>query len=42
VSVDRHPWPELPPPTAQPDVDLDAALRAWERERRLDREQAGL
>jgi hypothetical protein len=38
----RHPWPELPPPVVQHDVDLDATLRAWDRERRLDREQAGL
>ncbi len=42
VSGDRRPWPELPPPAVQHDVDLGATLRAWDRERRLDREQAGL
>ena len=42
ASIVRHPWPELPPPTVRHDVDLDGAVRAWERERRLDREQAGL
>jgi len=38
----RNSWPELPPPAVQHDVDRDLALRAWARERRLDREQARL
>jgi hypothetical protein len=40
--VDRHPWPELPPPLDQPDSDVEAALRAWEHQRRLDLEQTRL
>ena len=42
ASIVLHPWPELPPPSVHHDVDLDGAVRAWERGRRLDREQAGL
>jgi hypothetical protein len=41
-AVDPHPWPELPPPLDQPDGDVEAALRAWEHQRRLDREQTRL
>ena len=37
-----HPWPELPPPLDQPDGDVEAALRAWEHQRRLDLEQTRL
>ena len=37
-----HPWPELPPPLDQPDSDVEAALRAWEHQRRLDLEQTRL
>jgi hypothetical protein len=37
-----HPWPELPPPLDQPDSDVEAALRAWEHQRRLDLEQSRL
>jgi hypothetical protein len=40
--VVRNSWPDLPPPAFQHDVDLDIALRAWARERRVDREQARL
>jgi hypothetical protein len=40
VDIDR--WPELPPPLDQADDDVDAALRAWERQRRLDHEQTQL
>jgi hypothetical protein len=40
VDIDR--WPELPRPPDQADDDVDAALRAWERQRRLDREQTQL
>jgi hypothetical protein len=38
----RHPWPELPPPLDQPDSEVEAALRAWEHQRRLDHEQTRL
>jgi hypothetical protein len=41
-AVDIDPWPELPRPLDQADDDVDAALRAWERQRRLDREQTQL
>jgi hypothetical protein len=41
-SPDADPWPELPRPLDQADDDVDAALRAWERQRRLDREQTQL
>jgi len=40
--ADAHPWPELPPPLAEPDSDVEAALRAWEHRRRLDFEQTRL
>jgi len=36
------PWPALPPPVVPHDADPGATLRAWQREERLDREQAGL
>ena len=41
-AVDPYPWPELPPPLDQPDDDVEAALRAWEHQRRLDHEQTRL
>jgi hypothetical protein len=37
-----HPWPELPPPLDGPDSDVEAALREWEHQRRLDHEQTRL
>jgi hypothetical protein len=37
------PWPELPPPLDTADDDeVEAALRAWEHRRRIDREQTRL
>lgn len=42
TAVDPHPWPELPPPLDMPDGDVEAALRAWEHQRRLDHEQTRL
>jgi hypothetical protein len=39
---DIHPWPELPPSLDQPDSDVEAALRAWDHQRRLDHEQTRL
>jgi hypothetical protein len=41
-AVDSHPWPELPPPLDQVDGDVEAALRAWEHQRRIDHEQTRL
>jgi hypothetical protein len=41
-TVGSNQWPELPPPLEQAEDDVDAALRAWERQRRLDREQTQL
>jgi len=41
-SVDVHPWPELPTPLDHPDTEVEAALRAWEHQQRLDREQTRL
>jgi hypothetical protein len=41
-AVEPHPWPELPPPLDQGDSDVEAALRAWEHQRRVDREQTRL
>jgi hypothetical protein len=38
----RDPWPDLPAPVAHGDVDADAALRTWERGRRVEREQVRL
>jgi hypothetical protein len=35
-------WPELPPPLDEGDGDVDVALRAWERQQRLAREQSRL
>jgi hypothetical protein len=40
--IGKHPWPELPPPLDQPDSEVEAALRAWEHQRRLDHEQTRL
>jgi hypothetical protein len=40
--VDAHPWPELPPPLDEVDGDVEAALRAWEHQKRLDLEQTRL
>jgi hypothetical protein len=40
VDIDR--WPELPPPLDQPDGNVEVALRAWDRQQRLDREQTRL
>jgi len=42
TSVDVHPWPDLPAPLDHPDTEVEAALRAWEHQRRLDREQTRL
>jgi hypothetical protein len=42
LTVDVNSWPELPPPLDHADDDVDVALRAWERQRRLDREQTRL
>ena len=42
LRVDRHPWPELPPSLDQVDSDVEAALRAWDHQRRLDHEQTRL
>ena len=39
---DVNVWPELPPPLDEADSDVDATVRAWERQRRLDREQTRL
>jgi hypothetical protein len=41
-STDVHPWPELPAPIDHDDSDVEAALRAWEHQQRLDREQTRL
>jgi hypothetical protein len=41
-ALDRHPWPELPPSLDQVDTDVEAALRAWDHQRRLDDEQTRL
>ncbi|MGZ4276509.1 MAG: hypothetical protein ACXVFK_07500 [Solirubrobacteraceae bacterium] len=40
----EHRWPQLPDPAppAAPGADVEAALRAWEHRRRVDREQAAL
>jgi hypothetical protein len=35
-------WPELPTPLDDADGDVDATVRAWERQRRLDLEQTRL
>jgi hypothetical protein len=43
-SASEHPWPPLPPVEEPPGAELDewrAAVRAWERLQRLDREQRG-
>jgi hypothetical protein len=41
-AVDTHPWPELPPSLDHVDSDVEAALRAWDHQRRLDDEQTRL
>jgi hypothetical protein len=41
-TLEGDPWPELPPPLDDADGDVDAMVRAWERQRRLDREQTRL
>jgi hypothetical protein len=40
--VDQNRWPDLPPPLDQADGEVEVALRAWERQRRLDDEQTRL
>jgi hypothetical protein len=42
LSAVEHPWPELPPPPDQIDSDVEATLRAWEHQRRIDDEQTQL
>ena len=42
TDVEVHPWPELPPPLDHDDSHVEAALRAAEHQRRLDREQTRL
>lgn len=42
AAIERHPWPELPPPLDQSEGDVEAALRAWEHQRRIDHEQTRL
>jgi hypothetical protein len=42
AAVDRHPWPELPPPIDHADGDVEATLRAWEHQQRIDHEQTRL
>ena len=41
-AVEQNRWPELPPPLDQADGEVEVALRAWERQRRLDDEQTRL
>jgi hypothetical protein len=41
-TLEGDPWPELPAPLDDADGDVDATVRAWERQRRLDREQTRL
>jgi hypothetical protein len=41
-AVDIHPWPELPPPLDHADGDVEAALRAWAHQHRIDHEQTRL
>jgi len=42
AAIEKHPWPELPPPLDEVDGDVDAALRAWEHQQRIDHEQTRL
>jgi hypothetical protein len=42
AAIEKHPWPELPPPLDEGDGDVEAALRAWEHQRRIDHEQTRL
>jgi hypothetical protein len=42
AAIEKHPWPELPPPLDEVDGDVEAALRAWEHQRRIDHEQTRL
>jgi hypothetical protein len=41
-AVDPHPWPELPPSLDQVEGDVEATLRAWEHQQRIDHEQTRL
>jgi hypothetical protein len=41
-AVEQNRWPDLPPPLDQADGEVEVALRAWERQRRLDDEQTRL
>jgi hypothetical protein len=41
-AIEKHPWPELPPPLDQVDGDVEAALRAWAHQQRIDQEQTRL
>jgi hypothetical protein len=41
-AVEVHPWPELPAPLDEAERDVDVAVRAWERQQRLDSEQTRL
>jgi hypothetical protein len=42
LGSEPHPWPELPAPLVPQEPGLDLALRAWQRERRIEREQVAL
>jgi hypothetical protein len=42
LPVVAHPWPELPPSLDEADDDVEATLRAWEHQRRIDHEQTRL
>jgi hypothetical protein len=42
AAIEPHPWPELPSPLDLVDSDVEAALRAWEHQRRIDDEQTRL
>jgi hypothetical protein len=41
-AVDVHPWPELPPPFDEPESEVEAAMRAWRHQDRIDHEQTRL
>ena len=42
AAIEKHPWPELPQPLDEPDGEVEAALRAWEHQQRIDNEQTRL
>ena len=42
AAIEKHPWPELPPPLDEVDGDVEAALRAWAHQQRIDHEQTRL